>query len=223
MAMPAPHLHYRSVVVEQVTLLCPQCRPNPRLEGENTMNRKPSNLSGASSLALLTLLAAVILASAPTFAQSQSESLNSPVGLWVVEVTLTDCATGNPLPSAPFTSIVTFNDGGTVMESTGAPGFAPGQRSNGHGTWTRIARGTYLQRMLALINFTTPPNLPGTPGFNPALPIGPGFFAGSSIVNHTFTMTDPDHASSFGTNEFFKTNGESYRSGCSTAVAVRFK
>jgi hypothetical protein len=189
------------------------------------MNRKISNLRGAFSLALLMILAvaAVILGSTPAFAQSRSDSPNSIVGPWVVQVTLTDCATGNSLPGAPFTSLVTFNDAGTVAESTGAPGFAPGQRSTGHGTWTRIGPGIYLQRMLALINFTTPPNLPGTPGFNPALPIGPGFFAGTSIVNHKFTLTDADHAVSYGTNEFFKTSGESYRSGCSTAVAVRFR
>lgn len=185
------------------------------------MNRKISNLRGTFSLALLMVLA--VAAGAPAFAQSQSDSPSAIVGPWVVQVTLTDCATGNPLPGGPFTSLVTFNAAGTVAESTGAPGFAAGQRSTGHGTWTRIGRGIYLQRMLALINFTTSPNLPGTPGFNPALPVGPGFFAGTSIVNHKFTLTDADHAVSYGTNEFFKTSGESYRSGCSTAVAVRFR
>ncbi|HWR17680.1 MAG TPA: hypothetical protein VN577_22820 [Terriglobales bacterium] len=189
------------------------------------MKPKTSNTRGAFSLALLMILAvaAPILTSAPAFAQSQADSSNPLVGLWIVQVTLTDCATGDPLPGAPFTSLVTFNHAGTVAESTGALGFAPGQRSTGHGTWTHIGGRTYLQRMMALINFATPPNLPSTPGFNPALPIGPGFFAGTSIVNHKFTLIDADHASSYGTNEFFKTNGESYRSGCSTAVAVRFK
>ena len=189
------------------------------------MNRPVSNHRAAFSFSLLMILAiaALMLASAPAFAQSQSESPNSIVGPWVVQVTLTDCATGNPLPSPSFSSLVTFNEGGTVAESTAAPGFAPGQRSDGHGTWTRLSPGVYLQRMIALINFTTQPNLPGTPGFNPALPIGPGFFAGTAVVNHTFTLTDADHAVSQGTNEFFKTTGESYRSGCSTAVAVRFR
>lgn len=189
------------------------------------MNRKTSNLRGAFSLALLMILAvpAPIFASAPAFAESQSKSSNPLVGPWVVEVTLTDCATGTPLPGAPFTSLVTFNLAGTVTEGTGGSGFAPGQRSAGHGTWTHIAGRTYLQRMVVLINFTTPPNLPGTLGFNPALPIGPGFFAGYQIITHKFTLADADHASSHGTNEFFKANGESYRSGCSTAVAVRFK
>jgi hypothetical protein len=212
-------------LIEQVTLLCPHCRPNFRLEGENTMNRKTFNLRGTFSPAPLIFfaVAAVILASAPAFAQSQSVSSNPLVGLWVVEVTLTDCATGNPLPGAPFTSLVTFNHAGTVTESTGGSGFAPGQRSTGHGTWTHIGGRTYLQKMMVLINFTTPPNLPGTTGFNPALPITPGFFAGSQIITHKFTPADADHASSYGTNEFFKANGESYRSGCSTAVAVRFK
>jgi hypothetical protein len=175
------------------------------------------------SLLMIFMVAVIILAGAPAFAQSQSDSSNPVVGPWVVQVTLTDCATGNPLPGAPFTSLVTFHHGGTLTETGGGPGFQPGQRSTGHGAWTHIGGRSYLQRMVVMINFTTAPNLPGTPGFNPALPIGPGFFAGTSIVNHEFTLSDADHASSYGTNEFFKTNGESYRSGCSTAVAVRFK
>lgn len=189
------------------------------------MKSNTSSLRGALSPALLIVLAvaAFTLASAPAFSQSQSDSSNPLVGPWIVEVTLTDCATGNALPGTPFTSLVTFNHGGTVAESTGGTGFAPGQRNAGHGTWTHIGGRTYLQRMMVLINFTTAPNLPGTPGFNPALPVGPGFFAGHQIVTHRFTLADADHASSYGTNEFFNTNGESYRSGCSTAVATRFK
>jgi hypothetical protein len=187
-------------------------------------NNQASNLRGTFSLSPVMLLTAavVILASVPAFAQRQSDS-SIPVGPWIVQVILTDCATGNPLPNAPFTSLVTFHHGGTLTETGGGPGFEPGQRSTGHGAWTHIGGRTYLQRMVVMINFTTAPNLPGTPGFNPALPIGPGFLAGTSIVTHKFTLSDADHASSYGTNEFFKTNGESYRSGCSTAVAVRFK
>ena len=66
-------------------------------------------------------------------------------------------------------------------------------------------------------------NLPNTPTFNPALPITPGFFAGSATVTHRFVLSDPDHATSSGTNEFYKADGTLYRSGCSTAVAQRFQ
>ena len=77
--------------------------------------------------------------------------------------------------------------------------------------------------MVALILFDTPANLPGTPGFDPSKPVSPGFFAGWQTVTHTIRLTDADHLTSSGTNEFFKANGELYRTGCSTAVAERFE
>jgi hypothetical protein len=76
--------------------------------------------------------------------------------------------------------------------------------------------------MIALIGFDSAPNLPG-PGFNPALPISPGFFAGWSTVTHTVEMSDANHASSSGTNAFYKADGTLYRTGCSTAESVRFE
>ena len=67
--------------------------------------------------------------------------------------------------------------------------------------------------MVTLINFDTAPNLTVTPGF----------FAGWSIVSHTLELIDADHATSSGTNGFYKTDGTLYRTGCSTAEAERFE
>jgi hypothetical protein len=77
--------------------------------------------------------------------------------------------------------------------------------------------------MVAIILFTTPPNLPGTPGFDPSLPVSPGFAAGWQTISHTLTLTDADHATSAGTNAFFDVDGNVYRTGCSTAVSQRFQ
>ena len=77
--------------------------------------------------------------------------------------------------------------------------------------------------MIALILFDTPANLPGTPGFNPSLPVSPGFFAGWQTVTHTIKLTDENHGTSAGTNEFYKADGTSYRTGCSTAILQRFE
>jgi hypothetical protein len=144
------------------------------------------------------------------------------VGTWVVQVTLRDCTSGAPLRPA-FNSLVTFNSGGTIAESTAGHAFAPTQRTNAHGTWTRLPGGLYAQRLIALLLFDTPANLPGTPGFDPALPITPGFFAGWQTVSHTLHMSDSDHLVSEGTNEFYKSDGTLYRTGCSSTVAQRFK
>jgi len=91
--------------------------------------------------------------------------------------------------------------------------FAPGQRSPGHGTWTRLGDSRFRQRMVALILFTTPPNLP----------VSPGFEAGWQVIDHTVTLSDPDHATSAGGAEFYRSNGEVYRSTCSMAVLQRFE
>jgi hypothetical protein len=76
--------------------------------------------------------------------------------------------------------------------------------------------------MIALILFTTSANLPGTPSFDPAKPVSPGFFAGSATISQTIRLTGADQIESSGTNRFYKTNGEVYRSGCSTATGQRF-
>jgi hypothetical protein len=137
-----------------------------------------------------------------------------------VQVTLRDCATGAPL-GAPINALVTFHGGGTLSESAGGLNFALGQRSPGHGTWTRIDGHTYRQRMVALVLFDTEPNLPGTPDFDPGAPVSPGFYAGWQKVDHTVELVDADHAVSKGTNAFYKTDGTLYRTGCSTAAAER--
>jgi len=150
-----------------------------------------------------------------------SHDRKSLEGAWMVRVTLRACDTNASLGS--FLSLVSFHDGGTISETTTSAALAIGQRSPGHGVWEFEGHRTYNQRMIALINFDTAPNLPGTPGFNPALPVSPGFFAGWSTVTHTLELTDADHARSSGTNAFYKADGTLYRTGCSTAVATRFE
>ena len=97
-----------------------------------------------------------------------SHDRNSLEGAWLVRVTLRACDTNASLGS--FLSLVSFHDGGTISETTTSSAFAIGQPSPGQGVWKFEGRRTYHQRMIALIDFDTAPNLPGTPGFNPALP-----------------------------------------------------
>jgi len=172
---------------------------------------------------LFCLSGALLLASGSAFAQSnQSASANGLAGVWLVQVTLRVCATGAPIDS--FNSLVTFHRGGTISESTAGPGFAVGQRGPGTGVWEAAGHDAYAQRMVALITFDTAENLPGRPGFNPALPISPGFFAGWSTVTHTVEMSDANHMTSAGTSTFYKAvDGTQYRPGCSTAAGVRFE
>jgi hypothetical protein len=70
----------------------------------------------------LTLAAATFaLAAMPPAAVAQSLDIE---GLWLVQVQLRNCQTQAPL-GAPFNSLVSFLSGGSVVEATEAPAFAP--------------------------------------------------------------------------------------------------
>ena len=174
--------------------------------------------------AVLSLVGALLTISTGTArAQSgKSASQADPVGTWVVQVSHRDCTT-NAAVGAPSSSLVTLHRGGTLSESPGGVAFAAGQRSPGHGVWEHQGKRTYTQRLVALILFDTAPNLPGSPEFNPGMPVSPGFFAGWQTVTHTITLSDAGHLTSAGTSEFYKSDGELYRTVCSTAAGRRFE
>lgn len=160
---------------------------------------------------LLSMTAALVLAAASTLRAGQSGAEAPTIkGVWYVQVTIRDCATGVPL-APPVHSLVTFAAGGTLHESVSGGGFAPGQRSDGHGTWAHSGGRTFDQRFVSLINFTTAPGP------------GPGFEMGWMKVHHTVEVIDADHIESSGSNSFYRRNGELYRTGCSTATGTRFQ
>ena len=140
-------------------------------------------------------------------AQSSGSGGRTVEGTWYIRVTPIICATGEPVPGIPpVNALQTFHPGGTVTEAAGGTGFAPGQRSPGHGMWHHEAGQTFGQKFTALINFTTP-----------------AAEAGWQIVEHSIELLDRDTFSSRGTNAFYKTDGTLYRSGCSTATGRRFE
>jgi hypothetical protein len=179
---------------------------------------------GASRMAAVAGLAAALFVSSGGTGLAhprQSVPKHALEGTWLVSVTLRNCDTTASLGS--FNSLVTLHEGGTVSETTSSPAFAIGQRSPGHGVWESAGPHTYAQRMVSLINFDTPANLPGTPGYDPTRPVSPGFFAGWATVSHVGELTDENHGTSSGTNAFYKADGTLYRTGCSTAVSTRFE
>ena len=155
-------------------------------------------------------LALLLSAAGGTSAQQSAAQARTVQGVWYVQVTIRDCATGAAL-APPVNSLVTFAAGGTLHESVGGGGFAPGQRTDGHGTWTHKGGQTYDQRFVSIINFATGPGL------------GPGFEAGWMKVHHTVEVIDADHIESGGSNSFYRLNGDVYRTGCSTATGTRFE
>jgi hypothetical protein len=156
----------------------------------------------------MTLLLGLVTA-AGAIAQPSKSSARTVEGTWYIRVTPIICATGAPVPGvSPVTALVTFHRGGTMSETAGGTGFAPGQRSPGHGTWHHEAGQTFSQKFTALINFTT------VPGFQEA---------GWQTVEQTVELLDHDTFASTGANAFYRTDGTLYRSGCSTATGRRFE
>jgi hypothetical protein len=154
--------------------------------------------------------ALLVSAAGAASAQQSASEARTLEGVWYMQVTIRSCATGVALAPA-VNSLVTFAAGGTLHESVGGGGFAPGQRSDGHGTWTHKGGQTYDQRFVAMINFATAPGP------------GPGFEAGWIKVHHAVEVIDADHIESVGSNSFYRLNGEVYRTGCSTATGTRFE
>lgn len=181
------------------------------------MKEKTMKVSGVLALA------GALLATSGSGAAGQSSSAREGlVGAWVVQVALRNCATNAVLHTD--NALISFHRGGTISESAQGAAFAPGQRGPGHGAWAYQGADTYSMKLIAPVTFETRPNLPGTPTFDPARPVSPGFFAGWQTVTHTMELRANGHELvSSGTNTFHTFDGTSYRTGCSTAAARRFE
>jgi len=156
------------------------------------------------------LLSLSILAVMPGPARADGAGARALEGVWAMSLTLRDCATGAPL-GPPFRSLLTFHRGGTLSESAGTTGFAPGQRSPGHGLWSRSGRNAFAARFVAMILFDTPP-----------VPPAPGFLAGWLVVGANFTFAGADHLNITATAQFLDLNRDVYRAACPTGTAERF-
>ncbi|MEO8256095.1 MAG: hypothetical protein ABI868_02005 [Acidobacteriota bacterium] len=156
-------------------------------------------------------------------AQSRgSTSASRLVGTWALTVTLRDCAT-NAAMGAPFNSLATINSDGTSIGSTASLAFAAGQRSLEHGSWFHQGGHRYSESVVALIVFDSAANLPGTPEFDPTLPVRPGLYAGWQTITHTLVLQDANHYTAAGTTQFYSADGSVYRRGCSSSVGERFE
>ena len=140
---------------------------------------------------------------------------NELVGTWKVTVQLNNCDGG--LIGGPFSSLLTFAEGETMIEDTMNPGFAVGQRGTGHGSWQTQGWHKYSAKSIAFINFTTPPT---------TTPPSPGFKQGTQTITQAIEFTDgPDTWTTEGNAqvEFADNTGTGYRSACATATAQRFE
>lgn len=160
-------------------------------------------------------LLAVAVMALPAFGQSVAhpETKTKLVGTWQVQVTQVDCQSGSQL-GPPFTSLLTFAQGGTMNEDTLNPAFGHGQRGGGQGMWSSTGQSTYTAKSVAFIKYTTPPNQKKH---------DPGFDAGQQTISQDITFNDQTGQwSSTASVTFADMSGNVYRQGCATATAAPF-
>jgi len=102
------------------------------------------------------LVAAVLVGSALSLAarsgsahEEHERREKAIVGTWRVQVTLLNCATGQPV-APPFAAFLTFGTGGALTETTSAS-FFPAVRSPGHGSWTSEGGRSYAAASSAFL------------------------------------------------------------------------
>lgn len=130
-------------------------------------------------------------------------------GTWQVVISPYVCSTGQPVPNAAFRSRLTFDAGGTMMESTSNPSFEPGQRSPGQGTWERTGRDSYRVVFEAFIQFTSKTTTP------------PRYQRGQQRVDQLIEMDGLDSWTSSASVSFRDDAGNPVSSGCMTAKGTR--
>jgi hypothetical protein len=131
----------------------------------------------------------------------QSQAIRGKlVGTWRVQVTIRNCQTGAEIVTFP--SLVTFAQGGTLVETT--TGGNPALRGDGQGFWQNAGGQEYDAVFEAFL-------------FNTA-----GVWTGRQKVTQTITIgADMDQLTAIAASEFFDTNGNPTAAGCSTAVGQR--
>ena len=75
---------------------------------------------------------------------------NKLEGTWSFQVSLENCANGQAI-GQPFQSLLTFNEGGTMTETTSNPIFYPADRGPGHGVWSQVSNHTFQATSVAFI------------------------------------------------------------------------
>jgi hypothetical protein len=165
-------------------------------------------------------IGAVVLFGAASAAMAEGQAIghtqaSSPlVGTWQVVITPYICLTGVPLPVAAFKSRLTFNAGGTMVETAFNPTFQPGQTSSGLGHWESAGQGSYHNVFEAFVYFNsvvTPPAMPR-------------YVRGVRRVEQGIVMVDDNHWTSSAVVTFTDDAGTIVPpSGCMTATGERLQ
>ena len=87
------------------------------------------------TLAILAIAIAVAVSQATVTGQNQGPD-RSLAGVWLVQITPRNCATGEPIPTAAFEALFTFHEDKTMLVSLRNNSFTL-ERTAAHGLWRR--------------------------------------------------------------------------------------
>jgi len=105
-----------------------------------------TQLPGIALAVMLTLTGVGVLGFGT---EARAEGGRKLEGTWLIETTLVNCATGDPLPITgnPFPTVHTYLRGGTVLDIGASPPRPPAvTRSAAHGIWERTGYQTFRER-----------------------------------------------------------------------------
>jgi hypothetical protein len=128
-------------------------------------------------------------------------------GSWMFQVSLQDCTSHAPI-GAPFFSLLTFNRGGTVTETTANPAFVPPTvRGPGHGIWKHEERRGYGYEATTTAFITVN-----------------GVLARTQTITQTIELEGEDSLKTTSASvKFFSLTGSLLMSGCAVATAKRIE
>ncbi|MEP6939843.1 MAG: hypothetical protein ABI846_08765 [Rudaea sp.] len=164
---------------------------------KHLVSRQPLLLASACVLACA--------AATPVRAFNWQADSNGLEGTWQTQVALHDCQSGAAI-GVPFYSLLTFADGGTLVETTANALFFPAIRGPGHGVWSRTQHKRQFQAA-SLAFVTMNGALVKTQKISQTIVLEPG--------GDGFTTPKADI-------QFFDPAGNLVATGCATAVGVRF-
>lgn len=134
--------------------------------------------------------------------QSAPSETHRIVGTWMFHVQLQQCGTGVNL-GQPFLSLLTFDNSGTVVETTANGMFYPAVRSAGHGIWASEERNSVHASTTAFITLN-------------------GALQRIQTIDQTIELDGADTAHTTSASvRFVSPTGVPLGSGCASATATR--
>jgi len=172
--------------------------------GRKTMKR---TMLSTITHAILAIAIAVAVSQATVIGQDQAPD-RSLGGVWLVEITPRNCATGEPIPTAVTKALYTFNEGGTMSVSFLNNSLTL-ERTAAHGLWRRDLG--WDEYSFKFVHFRRN--------------VSTGAFAGKQEGAGALVLAaSGDEFTTDGSTQVFDVNGNPVGTGgCSNSVGTRFK